>query len=315
MYRRTTGDGSRRRATRERLRAIAVGPVARLAAQAEPPRPGQVLGARRRHQSIADVAVQARRPRACSAHSSRRLLRRTASSASPAPSRTSARSPSAAAGSRAHRSCRIRRACRTYHSFSCVWYFDQLLVRALLQVDALHRLRAAVADLVDAAVGAVPDLRLVAVAGLLVVPVDQVHVAVRAVLQVDEPGPLVVRQQEVRAVAGDVAAALRLEHVHVDPLAVDVAHEELAVVLLRPRPAEVAHQPAVGVPAAGRVAAVVAAVRVRPDVVQVVGDRPDVGVRVRVEVLARLPQVAAALDDVAQCGMTHASMKNSPCSL
>jgi len=49
---------------------------------------------------------------------------------------------------------------------------DQFLVAALLQVEAGDGLRALVADLVDAAVRAVPDLRLGAVADLLVVPVD-----------------------------------------------------------------------------------------------------------------------------------------------
>ena len=53
-----------------------------------------------------------------------------------------------------------------------------------------------------------------------------------------------------------------------------------------------------GVAAAGAVGAVVAAVRVGADVVAVVGDRLDVVVGVRVEVRARLPLVAAALDDV-----------------
>ena len=76
----------------------------------------------------------------------------------------------------------------------------------LLARSTGHRLRAAVADLVDAAVGAVPDLRLAVVAGLLVVPVDEVDVAVGAVLQVDELRPGVVGQQEVRAVVADVAA-------------------------------------------------------------------------------------------------------------
>ena len=51
-----------------------------------------------------------------------------------------------------------------------------------------------------------------------------------------------LRQQEVRVAVGDVAAALRLEHIDVDAVAVDVAHEQLAAVLLRPGAALVAHE-------------------------------------------------------------------------
>ena len=109
----------------------------------------------------------------------------------------------------------------------------------LRQIDPCHRLRAAVAHLVDAPVRPVPDLRLLVVARLLVVPVDHVDVAVRPVLEVDEPRPGVVRQQEVRAVRRDVAGALRRQHVHVEPPAVDVAHEQLVAVLGRPGAAEV----------------------------------------------------------------------------
>ena len=50
--------------------------------------------------------------------------------------------------------------------------------------------------------------------------------------------------------------------------------------------------------AAGRVAAVVAAVRRGTEIVKVVGDVVDVGVGVGVEMVAGLPQIAAALNDV-----------------
>src|SRR5262249_8132538 len=80
----------------------------------------------------------------------------------------------------------------------------------------------------------------------------------------------------------------------------DVAHEELAGVLLWPGAAEIAHQPAVSVAAAGRVALVVAAVRIRADVVSVVGYGRDVGIGVRIEVGPRLALVAPALDNVVE---------------
>ena len=174
----------------------------------------------------------------------------------------------------------------------------QLGVGGLGQVDTRHRLGVRVADLVDAAVGTVPDLRLGAVADLLVVPVEQVDVAVRPALEGHGDRPAVVGQQEVGVAVGLVATALGADHVDVEAVAVQVTHEEFAVVLLGPGAALVAHQAAVGVAAAGRVAAVVAGVGRGPDVVSVQGDRLDVGVGVRVEVAAGLPVVAAARDDV-----------------
>ena len=91
---------------------------------------------------------------------------------------------------------------------------------------------------------------------------------------------------------------LGVEDVAVDPGPVDVVHEERAAVLGRPGAAQVDHRPGVGVAAAGRVGPAVAAVRVGAQVVAVIGDRLDVVIGVGIEVLARLPLVAAPLDDV-----------------
>src|SRR5258708_3836699 len=81
-------------------------------------------------------------------------------------------------------------------------------------------------------------------------------------------------------------------------VAVHVAHEHLVAVLGRPAAAEVDHGAAVGVAAAGGIAAVVAAVRVGADIVEMVGDGVDVGVSVRVEMVAGLAQIPPPLDDV-----------------
>ena len=65
--------------------------------------------------------------------------------------------------------------------------------------------------------------------------------------------------------------------------------------------AEVDHRAGVGVAAAGRIRSAVAGVRpLVADLVHVVGDRLDVVVGVRVEVLAGLPLVSRALDDVVE---------------
>ncbi len=59
--------------------------------------------------------------------------------------------------------------------------FHKLLFGAFSQIDVGHRFCALVADLVNPPVRAIPDFFLLVVARLLVVPVDQVDVAVGAV--------------------------------------------------------------------------------------------------------------------------------------
>src|SRR5216684_6975196 len=65
---------------------------------------------------------------------------------------------------------------------------DQFLVAFLTQVH-LNRRGVAVADLVNPAVAAVPHFGLMAMAGLLVVPVYQVDVAIGPVAHVDKASP------------------------------------------------------------------------------------------------------------------------------
>src|SRR5688500_9681863 len=100
--------------------------------------------------------------------------------------------------------------------------------------------------------------------------------------------------------AADVAAAARFQNIHGDPLAVDVVHENLPAVFLRPLAAEVNHRAGVSVATAGCVALAVAAVRVGAEVVYVIGDRLDVIVRVRIEMLPGLTLISSALNDVIQ---------------
>ena len=69
--------------------------------------------------------------------------------------------------------------------------------------------------LVYAAVGAVVVVGLAAVALVFVIPIDEVHAAVLIVAEVDDLAPAVVEFHEVWAVAGDVAAAVWLQEIHV----------------------------------------------------------------------------------------------------
>ena len=57
-------------------------------------------------------------------------------------------------------------------------------------------------------------------AGLLVVPVDEINVAVGAVAKVDKASPGVVRKEKIGAVAGDVAGALGIEKIDIEAPAV-----------------------------------------------------------------------------------------------
>ena len=109
---------------------------------------------------------------------------------------------------------------------------DQLVVGQLLQVDR-RGLGVLVGDLEDAAVGAVVAVRVAMMAGVGVVPVDHVHLAVGAVLQVEDLRPAIAGQAEIGGPIADVARALGRQQVLVEPLAVDVVHEDL-VAILRP---------------------------------------------------------------------------------
>jgi hypothetical protein len=96
--------------------------------------------------------------------------------------------------------------------------------------------RAAVGDLVDAAVAAIPRFGFAQVAVLVVVPVEQVDVAVGRLGDRDAEEPAVVDQQEVGTVAADVARTPLPQQVHVEPRAVQVGHQDGAFVGLRPQP-------------------------------------------------------------------------------
>src|SRR6476469_2402826 len=81
-------------------------------------------------------------------------------------------------------------------------------------------------------------------------PVGDVDAAVGAVFAVEAAEPGVAREGEVGGVVSDVAAAVGLERVAVEPLPVDVEHEGLVAVFGGPVVAEVDHAAAVGVSAA-----------------------------------------------------------------
>ena len=199
------------------------------------------------------------------------------------------------------RSCSSRRACWTYQSlrWSCIATSSDegSLARSTRTGRSLR-----VADLEDAAQRLLVQLRVGAVALVLVVPVDHVHRAVGAVLEVQHLAPGIVGEQEVGAVRRRVARSRSLQAVHVRPEAVDVVHEDRVAILRRPAVApEIDHRAGVGVAAAGRARAAVGGVRsLRADPVPVIGDGLDVVVGVRIEVLARLPLVPSALDDVVE---------------
>ena len=128
------------------------------------------------------------------------------------------------------RSCRMRRACRTYQSLRLSCSSTSLLRRQLLEIDA-SPLVVDVADLEDPPERLLMKIGIAAVALVLVVPVDREHAAVRAIAEVEHLAPRVVGQQEVRAVRRGVAGALSLQPIGVGAAAVDVVHEDRVAVL------------------------------------------------------------------------------------
>ena len=92
-----------------------------------------------------------------------------------------------------------------------------------------------------------------------------------------------------------------LQNIRVEPLAVDVVHEDRVAILVRPGAAQIDHRAgSARVRRPHRSSRRCRACGVVADVVPMVGDRLNVGVGVRIEVLARLPLVSGALNHVIQ---------------
>ena len=103
----------------------------------------------------------------------------------------------------------MRRAWRACHSLGERLQRDQRLGCSLGEIRPRPCFGVAVADLEDAAVGAVVAVHVVVVALVLVVPVDHEEAAVGPVLEADDLRPDVVGQQEVGGVRADEARAAR----------------------------------------------------------------------------------------------------------
>ena len=163
------------------------------------------------------------------------------------------------------------------------------------------RLRSVVHHLEDPPVGPVVAAVVAAVALVPVVPVEDDHLAIGANLQRDELRPGVVGEQEVGLAVADVARADRGDLVLIQPGTVDVVHEQFSAKPVRPRAAEVEAGAGVGMATSRGIRGLpVRLVPLAADPMPVAGDRLDVVERPRVEVLASLPLVAAALDHVVE---------------
>src|SRR5579875_2980808 len=101
---------------------------------------------------------------------------------------------------------------------------------------------------------------------------------------------------------GDETGTFRFEHVHIEAMTVDVAHEHFAVILFRPGAALVNHQTAMGMAAAVTVRGGNGGPRIGPLPMQVIGDGLDVGIGIGVEMRSCLSVIAAALNDVESMG-------------
>src|SRR5262245_28402359 len=97
-----------------------------------------------------------------------------------------------------------------------------------------------------------------------VAPIADVDAAVGAVVDCDATEPGIVRKQKILAVMGDVARAFAFEQIVVDAIAVQIAGEQAAAILLGPVVAKVNHAPDMGVAAAGVGVGAFAAARFGP---------------------------------------------------
>src|SRR6185369_5461753 len=160
-------------------------------------------------------------------------------------------------------------------------------------------LRVAVSDFENATVGTVVMVGIGGVALVLVVPIDHVNRAVGPGLQIDDLRPLVIEVDEIGSVMADEAGTLALGNVHVDARAVDVIHEDFSAILLRPTVLLINQESSMGVAAASRGAAGVAGVRAFvAGPMDVIGNRFDLVVNVRIKMRTSLASEAAALNHV-----------------
>src|SRR5262249_44761826 len=83
-----------------------------------------------------------------------------------------------------------------------------------------------------------------------VAPVDNVHSAVGAVVEIHAAKPGVGCKGDVGLVAGDVAGTLALQSIDVDPAAVEIERQQFAAVFGGPVVAQIDAGAAVGVAAA-----------------------------------------------------------------
>ena len=127
---------------------------------------------------------------------------------------------------------------------------DKLTIVELGQIN-LDGLSWSVTDVVNTPVAAVPDFRCRPMASIAIVPVDQVHTAVRTVFKIDATKPVVVGKKDVVAVLANKSRPVRFQDLVVHTVAVDVTDKQRVTILLRPIVAKVNHAAAMGVPATG----------------------------------------------------------------
>ena len=80
---------------------------------------------------------------------------------------------------------------------------DKGLIRLFFQIYG-NRFTGPVTDFENTAVAPVVGLDYLAVAGLFVVPIDQKHIAIGPILEVDKPGIGIVCKKKVGSVARDI---------------------------------------------------------------------------------------------------------------
>ena len=87
------------------------------------------------------------------------------------------------------------------------------------------------------------------VTSLHVVPIDDIHLAVRTIAEVEHLRCTVQGQQKVGTMAADESRTPRGKNVCVQALAMNVVHDDLIAVLLGPGTAQINHRPGMRVAA------------------------------------------------------------------
>src|SRR4051794_40426984 len=87
---------------------------------------------------------------------------------------------------------------------------------------------------INTTVGSIMTLDVGVVTRIQVVPIDDVHLPIRPVPQIQDLRCQIIGKQKILTMMPDKPRALPLQNIHIDPLAMDVVHEDARAILIWP---------------------------------------------------------------------------------